>query len=113
MDTVWKILSTAQAVHLLHHKNFDGSEDDKRDGFIHLSTLIQMRGTLDKHFEGQTGLYAVELATNALGDALRWEASRNGDFFPHLFRDFNIDDIVSIRPLNGSGSNQIFSYKTA
>jgi len=102
MDTIWKILSTEQAVHLLKEKHFAGSPDDLRDGFIHFSTLTQLRGTLDKHFAGQSGLYAVELPTNALGDALRWEPSRNGDLFPHLYSDFNIDDVLAIRPLTAA-----------
>ncbi len=100
METVWKILSTPEAVHLLQQKIYSGSADDKRDGFIHLSTREQMSGTLAKHFAGQRGLYAVALSANALADALRWEPSRGGDLFPHLFRDINIDDVQSIHPLS-------------
>ncbi|MGE0829248.1 MAG: DUF952 domain-containing protein [Hyphomonadaceae bacterium] len=64
---------------------YDGSADDARDGFIHLSGADQIEGTLARHFAGQRGLVLIEIEAAALGAALRWEASRNGAFFPHLY----------------------------
>ncbi len=64
---------------------YTGSADDKRDGFIHLSTKDQLRGTLEKHFLGQTGLILIAFRTEDLGSALRWELSRGGQLFPHLY----------------------------
>ena len=62
-----------------------GSADDERDGFIHLSTKGQLRGTLDKHFVGQTELALISFLAKDLGPALRWERSRGGDLFPHFY----------------------------
>ncbi len=64
---------------------FAGSSDDVRDGFIHLSAAHQLAGTLAKHFKGQKDLVLITLEADALGDALKWEASRGGELFPHLY----------------------------
>ena len=64
---------------------FAGSRDDLRDGFIHLSAAHQLAATLAKHFAGRTGLLLVAYRTVSLGPALRWEPSRGGDLFPHLY----------------------------
>jgi uncharacterized protein (DUF952 family) len=64
---------------------YDGSDDDLRDGYIHLSTVDQIRGTLLKFFSGQRGLVLLGFRPEDLGNALRWEPSRGGDLFPHLY----------------------------
>jgi len=64
---------------------FSGSQDDRRDGFIHLSTHLQHAGTLTKHFKDQVDLILIEFDTDALGGELRGERSRRGDLFPHLY----------------------------
>ena len=64
---------------------FPGSQDDRRDGFIHLSTQRQLAGTLAKHFKDQVDLLLIAFDADTLGDDLRWEASRVGDLFPHLY----------------------------
>jgi uncharacterized protein (DUF952 family) len=64
---------------------FGGSDDDLRDGFIHLSAAHQLAATLAKHFRGQTDLVLITLDATALGPELKWERSRNGDLFPHLY----------------------------
>lgn len=64
---------------------FPGSQDDRRDGFIHLSTHHQLVGTLAKHFKDQVDLMLIAFDADALGDDLRWERSRGGDLFPHLY----------------------------
>lgn len=64
---------------------YTGSADDARDGFIHLSTARQLAGTLARHFRRQSDLALIELATADLGANLRWEPSRGGDLFPHLY----------------------------
>ncbi|TDN07539.1 DUF952 domain-containing protein, partial [Lactobacillus crispatus] len=60
---------------------YRGSADDNRDGFIHFSTASQVAETARKHYHGQTGLFLVAVDADALGDALRWERSRNEDLF--------------------------------
>ena len=64
---------------------FVGSPDDIADGFIHFSSRDQLSGTLVKHFSGQSELVLLEVDTTTLGDALKWEPSRGGDLFPHLY----------------------------
>jgi uncharacterized protein (DUF952 family) len=64
---------------------FAGSDDDLRDGFIHLSTRDQLAGTLAKHFRGKHDLVLIQFETNLLGGELRWEVSRGGAEFPHLY----------------------------
>jgi uncharacterized protein (DUF952 family) len=72
---------------------FAGSADDRRDGFIHLSTAAQLAGTRARHFAGETGLVAAWLD---VGDdpSLRWEASRGGQVFPHLYRPLRLADVI-------------------
>ncbi len=64
---------------------YDGSPDDRRDGFIHLSTGTQLVGTLTRHFAGRADLVLVAFSTADCGAALNWEASRGGDLFPHYY----------------------------
>jgi uncharacterized protein (DUF952 family) len=78
---------------------FRGSPDDLRDGFIHFSTAAQCPGTFEKYFAGQTGLVLVAVDTRALGTALKWEPSRGGALFPHLYGELGLDAVLWCRPL--------------
>ena len=71
-----------------------GCADDLRDGFIHLSTRDQLAGTLLRHFAGETGLIALEIAADRLGTGLKWEPSRDGALFPHLYDVLPLDAII-------------------
>lgn len=64
---------------------YDGSSQDRADGFIHFSARDQVEASAAKHRAGQSGLLLLEVAAAALGDALKWEASRGGALFPHLY----------------------------
>jgi uncharacterized protein (DUF952 family) len=64
---------------------FTGSSDDRRDGFIHLSLRAQLAGTLAKHFRGHDDLVLLQFDAIDLGATLRWEPSRGGEDFPHLY----------------------------
>jgi uncharacterized protein (DUF952 family) len=64
---------------------YDGSRDDRRDGFVHLSTWQQLPGTLEKHFKGNGDLVLIAFEASKLGPALKWEQSRGGELFPHLY----------------------------
>ncbi|WP_310497812.1 DUF952 domain-containing protein [Sandarakinorhabdus sp.] len=79
---------------------FAGSADDLRDGFIHISAPDQVAGTAAKYFADAAGVMAVTLDADALGDALKWEPSRGGALFPHLYRPLRLDDVVSAAPFN-------------
>ncbi len=62
-----------------------GSSQDLTDGFIHFSTRGQIAGSAKKHRKGQARLILLTVDLETLGDALKWEESRGGDFFPHLY----------------------------
>lgn len=75
---------------------YSGSADDLRDGFVHLSLREQLPGTLAKHFRGQDDLVLLQFETLALGDLLRWEVSRGGEVFPHLYGPLPTQKVVVV-----------------
>ena len=75
---------------------YRGSADDARDGFIHFSAASQVGETAKKHFFGQTGLFLIEVDADALGDALRWEPSRNDELFPHLYGELDLGAVMGV-----------------
>jgi len=85
MTRVYKILSRAEWDTALTEGHFNGSGVDMADGFIHFSTAAQARETARRYFAGQADLMLVGFEAEALGEALRWEPSRGGDLFPHLY----------------------------
>jgi uncharacterized protein (DUF952 family) len=78
---------------------YRGSADDMRDGFIHFSTASRVPETARKHFFGQTGLFLIEVNADALGEALRWERSRNDELFPHLYGELDLGAVTGILDL--------------
>jgi len=96
---VYKVLPRSDWHDACRAGSYAGSADDRRDGFIHLSLLEQLSGTLAKHFRGQGDLVLVQFVTDALGAALRWEASRGGALFPHLYGKLSVDHVRHVHPL--------------
>lgn len=78
---------------------FHGAPIDLADGFIHFSTAEQVRETAAKHFAGRDGLLLVAVDAGRLGDALRYEASRGGALFPHLYATLDPALAVWVKPL--------------
>jgi uncharacterized protein (DUF952 family) len=78
---------------------FAGSPVDHADGFIHFSTADQARDTAARHFAGQADLLLVAVDPVALGDALRWEPSRGGALFPHLYGPLPLEAVRWTAPL--------------
>jgi len=76
-----------------------GAPVDLADGYIHLSTAEQAPGTLERHFADETGLVALAIDTENLGAELRWEPSRGGALFPHLYRPLRASDVVWAAPI--------------
>lgn len=76
-----------------------GAPIDLADGFVHFSTAEQASETAAKHFAGEDGLVLLAVETEALGDALKWEVSRGGDLFPHLYAPLRLSDIAWHKPL--------------
>ncbi len=86
---------------------FGGSADDLRDGFIHFSTAEQAPGTAAKFFAGQSDLVIAAIETGALGDALKWEVSRGGMLFPHLYAPLPMTAVLwtKLLPIGGDGAH--------
>jgi len=78
---------------------FTGAPVDQQDGFIHLSTADQVRETADRHFAGQEDLLLVAVAEEDLGPALRYEPSRGGALFPHLYGSLPVAVVRWVKPL--------------
>ena len=85
MTRIYKILSDAEWRAARAAGAFAGSAVDLADGFIHFSTAAQAGETARRHFSGQAGLMVVGFEAEALGGALKWEPSRGGELFPHLY----------------------------
>ena len=83
--TAFKILTANQWAAFEADGIFTGAPIDLADGYIHLSTADQLEETLAKHFAGQTNLTIAEIDLTALGDTVRWETSRGGQLFPHIY----------------------------
>jgi len=77
---------------------FAGLAVDITDGFIHFSTASQVPATLERHFAGQTDLVLVTVDPDGL-DGLRWEPSRGGDLFPHLYGPLPLSAVVGVEPI--------------
>jgi uncharacterized protein (DUF952 family) len=86
---------------------FSGAPVDLRDGYIHFSTAAQVRETARRHFAGMGDLLLVEVDANRLGDRLRFEVSRGGDLFPHLFAPLALDAVLRVMelPLGADGQH--------
>src|ERR1700723_1042873 len=78
---------------------FRGSPVDVSDGFIHFSTASQVEETARKHFSGQAGLFLIAVDADALGDALRWERSRNDELFPHLYGELDLGAVSGVHSM--------------
>lgn len=93
---VYKLLRAAEWTAFDEAGSFAGSPDDLRDGFVHLSTAEQLPGTFARYFATEADAIVAVFNADALGSALRWEPSRGGALFPHLYRGLRHDEIVEI-----------------
>jgi uncharacterized protein (DUF952 family) len=96
---IYKICPASAWREAERHGVYRGSAEDARDGYIHFSTASQVAETARKHFFGQTGLFLVAVDADALGEALRWEASRNDELFPHLYGELDLGAVTAIHDL--------------
>ena len=103
----YKILTADQMAALEHDGRFAGSDDDRRDGYIHLSTAAQLAGTLDKHYAGRTDLHVAAIDLGSFGGSLRWEASRGGELFPHLYRPLLLAAVIAYGPLRRDATGAV------
>lgn len=78
---------------------FKGAAIDLKDGYIHFSTAAQAIETARLHFAGEADLLLVAVDATVFGEALKWEASRGGDLFPHLYANLPLDAVLWEKPL--------------
>ena len=78
---------------------YHGTADDQRDGFIHFSTAEQIAESARRHRAGQAGLLLIAVESDRLADRLKWEKSRGGALFPHLYGALDPAEAASVRPL--------------
>lgn len=100
MTLIYKILSRAEWDAAKAVGRFEGSAVDFADGFIHLSAADQAQETAAKWFKGQESLVLLAIEAEPLGEALRWEASRGGALFPHLYRPLLTSEVTREADLN-------------
>ncbi len=93
---IYKIATKEQWEETISSGVFKGAPIDLQDGYIHFSTAQQAEETAAKHFRGQKNLKLIKVATEPLGQALKWEVSRGGDLFPHLYAELKTSDAVSV-----------------
>jgi len=99
MTVIYKICPTPLWREAETAGRFRGSDVDLRDGFIHFSTAGQVEETAARHFAGQADLLLVRVEAAALGSALKWERSRGGALFPHLYAELDLAVVTKVGPL--------------
>lgn len=103
----YKVLTSEQMAAFERDGVFVGAPVDVVDGFIHLSTAEQLTGTVDKHFAGQDGLWVCAVALAALGAAVKWEPSRGGALFPHVYAALPLGAVVARGLLERDGRGAV------
>lgn len=106
---IYKILRRAEWAAAEQAGRFEGSAVDRQDGYIHFSTAAQAGETARRWFAGQADLVVLEAEGDDLGAALKWEPSRGGDLFPHLYGPLSATDVRAVHeaPLGPDGVPQL------
>ena len=104
---IYKIMTAAAWSEFQAKGRFTGAPIDLADGYIHFSTAAQARETAAKHFAGQTDLWLVWGEAPA-DNALKWEVSRGGADFPHLYRDWLLSEVTGGLALPWDGAEHVF-----
>jgi len=105
--TAYKVLTADEMATLERDGVFEGAPVDRTDGFIHLSTAAQLTETVDRHFAQVDGLHVAAVDLGAFGATLKWEKSRGGQLFPHLYEPLRLDTVVAYGPLERDGDGAV------
>lgn len=106
--TAYKVLTAEQMTTLEQDESFAGAPVDLADGYIHLSTAEQLTETVDKHFAGQSDLHVAAVDLGSLGAGLKWEASRGGQLFPHLYGGpLLLETVIAYGPLERNADGTV------
>ena len=104
---IYKICPSREWAQAMEQRSYTGSALDRKDGFIHFSTGVQVAGTLAKYYADASDLVLVAVEDTALGAALTFEPSRDGALFPHLYGDLPLTAVHWVKPLT-RGSDGVF-----
>ena len=96
---IYKLVSRSAWLEALRAGRFEGSATDRADGYMHFSTGDTVRETAARHFRGEDDLLLVAVEADRLGSALKWEVSRGGALFPHLYVPLDVSEAAWTRPL--------------
>ncbi len=96
---VFKVLLPSELATLKRDGRFNGAPSDVAVGFIHMSTALQLGGTIEKHFNGVRDACILTVDVEALGEHVRWEVAKNGQIYPHLFGSLPFDAVLAYGPL--------------
>ena len=109
MSRIYKILARTDWLVAQAKGRFEGSAVDLQDGYIHFSTAVQAQDTARRHFAGQADLVVLEIEADDLGAAIKWEPSRGGDLFPHLYGALETSVVRAVHeaPLDAAGVPQV------
>lgn len=94
MALIYKIFRAAEYAEFRTSGETLGAPIDREDGYIHFSTADQVKETAAKHFAGETGLMLLGVEADRLESDLKWEPSRGGALFPHLYRPLRQEDVI-------------------
>tara|TARA_R110002072_G_scaffold136285_2_gene278621 strand:- start:59387 stop:59725 length:339 start_codon:yes stop_codon:yes gene_type:complete len=105
---VYKIFRDSEWQALRDKGSSNGAAIDLTDGYMHLSTGEQSAETAAKHFAGQADLMLLAIDADAMGSALKWEPSRGGALFPHLYRALQLGEVLWAKPLPLVDGSHVF-----
>ena len=105
---IYKILRSDEWAALQSDGETAGAPIDIADGYVHFSTAEQVRETASKHLSGADGLMLLAYDEDSMTGELRWEPSRGGALFPHLYGPLRLSDVVWAKPLPMQGSGHDF-----
>lgn len=106
-QTAYKVLTADQMAALEQDGSFAGAPVDLADGYIHMSTAQQLTETVAKHFAGQSHLHIATIDLGAFGGSLKWEESRGGQLFPHLYGPLPLSAVIAYGPLDRDAGGEI------
>lgn len=106
-DTAYKVLTAAQMAALETEGTFAGAPVDLTDGFIHLSTAAQLGETVAKHFAGQDDLHVAAVDLPVLAGVVKWEPSRGGGLFPHVYGVLPLSAVLAYGPLERDDDGKV------
>ena len=106
-STAYKVLTADQMAALERDGSFAGAPVDLADGYVHLSTAEQLTETVDRHFAGQEGLHVAAVDLEMLGPELKWETSRGGALFPHIYGPLLLETVIAHGPLHRDAEGKV------